>query len=229
MSTTDVSLTDLLIDAFESAQDAAHGPLIGKVDAYNPATFRADVTPILKLYVADEAIAAPKLQQIPVTWQGGTTYSITWPLKPGDFVVLEPLGADHSGYLASGVVGQAPPSRRRLSLSDIVARPIPPWSMAAPPTADQYAADGFVLFGPKVYLGGSSAADFAALASKVLSELQAIRTWANSHIHVPGTFTTPSGPVTGFSGVVNPGPVPPSNAMPAPGSVASARVAIKDP
>jgi phage gp45-like len=44
-----------------------------------------------------------------------------------------------------------------------------------------------------VYLGDKDATDFVALASKVMSELATIRTWANSHIHTsaaPGSPTS---------------------------------------
>jgi hypothetical protein len=227
--TTDVSLTKLLGEAFQAALEDYHGPIIGKVETYDRVTARADVTPLIQRYVDDVAEDFPKLQRVPVQWPGGATYRIHWPITAGDYVELTPLGFDHSNWLASGIEGRLPPTRRRFSLSDLIAKPIPPWSMAAPPPADSHAADGFVFFGPKFYFGGASAGDFAALASKVLTELQAIRTWANSHIHTPGTFVAGPNPVTGLSGAVPPDPSPPGTAMPAPSSVASARLAIKDP
>jgi len=76
-----------------------------------------------------------------------------------------------------------------------------------------YVGKGGPSFAPVTIDFGDSPTDFMALASKVLSELQAIRTWANGHTH---SGVTAGG---GTSGIATP--------MGAPSSVASTLVRSK--
>lgn len=62
-----------------------------------------------------------------------------------------------------------------------------------------------------IHLGGSS--HDVALADKVLTELNKLKTAFDAHTHGPGTLTSPSGPVTGLSGAG-----PSSAALSSPGS-----------
>jgi hypothetical protein len=62
---------------------------------------------------------------------------------------------------------------------------------------------------------GANASDFVALAAKVLTELQDIKSWADTHTH-----TTTATVSTGSVGVVSTPTVP----MPAPNSVAATLV-----
>lgn len=72
----------------------------------------------------------------------------------------------------------------------------------------------------------NDATEFAAMANKVLTELQAVKTAFDNHVHDAGTYTNGGGPVTLLSGVPSsaPGTALP---MPAPGSVANTTLKIK--
>ncbi|MHC4619891.1 MAG: hypothetical protein ACYTEQ_19265 [Planctomycetota bacterium] len=79
--------------------------------------------------------------------------------------------------------------------------------------------------GEHVLLGDSTAAQFVALANLVLTELQAVKTWADAHVHTisvpcsvdPGTHL---GTAAGTSAV-------PTVAMTAPSSVAASKTKAK--
>jgi hypothetical protein len=184
------TLGALLDIASTSAVNRTHGPIPGKVISYDAGTKRATVQPVIG--VATEApgvyAPAPITQGVLVAWG-----EIEWPLLPGAWVMLIPQDADISVWGTSGATGQAPPTPRTCSHSDWIALP---WCPSPIPVV---------------------LTDFVALASKVLTELQAIKTWADGHTHPPGTFANPGGAVVGVSAA-------PTAPMTAPGSVASTKV-----
>lgn len=158
MSDVTEHLRGLLEDAMQAHWDRFHGPMLGAVEVYDSATQRADVSPLVPIYVEGQLVNPPILRQVPVAWPGaGTTYAIHWPLVKGNWVELWPHGVDISGVLASGTAGQPPPTRRRFSLSDAVAVPIPPRGAVAPIPAAGIAADGMVIMVPLLYLGDATA------------------------------------------------------------------------
>lgn len=184
------TLGQLLDLAGVTAVNLTHGPIPARVIAYNAATKRADVQPVIGVPTAVPGVYAPApiTQGVPVAWG-----EIEWPLVPGAWVMLVPQDADISAWVTSGTTGQAPPTKRTCSQSDWIAMP---WCPSPVPTV---------------------ITDFVALASKVLTELQAIKTYIDAHTHLPGTFANGGGAVTGVSGA-------PTSPMSAPGSVASTKV-----
>jgi len=159
------NLTQLFLQAFERLLEDVNGPMVGLVKQYEATPHPwVNVQPLIQLDFDGEPTEASQLQKVPVSWPGDATYRITWPLTANaSYVKLLPLGGDHSAWLASGVEGQAAPSARRFDLSDIVAEPIPPWSRAHPVPANSVAADGMVVFAPKIYLGGADASKAVGL------------------------------------------------------------------
>jgi hypothetical protein len=212
---TDVSLTDLLEQVMERALQSMTGPMIGKVDTYDAAAGRVSITPLIPLSVDDEIVPAPKLPSVPVLWPRSGTHAVTFPLAAGALMELVPLGHDHSRWMVAGTEGQQPTDDRRFSLSDLVALPLAPSPLSAPPDPTSYDSAWGVLFG-QWKAGDSTASDFVALATKVLTELQSIKTAYDLHTHS-----------------YNPGPAPailttvPSNRLPAPGSVACTKLQAK--
>jgi hypothetical protein len=199
--TQDVDFRELL-DAFAEAWfQQYHAPVVGRVESYDKATQTADVAPMLLLRVEGQDVtSSPVLRSIPVAFPGGAFTSYTWPLVNGDPVELIPHDADFGAYFSSGSVKQLPQSKRRFSLSDCVCIPVAPRSQASPLPATAVADDGGVLAGLH-YLGGSDATDFVAMAAKVLSELEKIKTALSGHVHDGGTYTNGGGAVTGTSGL----------------------------
>ncbi len=206
-STEDVDLVALLDHHAEAWYQQFHAPIVGEIQTYDKATQSADVRPIVLMYVEGEPLTTvPVLRAVPVAFPGGALTSYTWPLAAGDKVELVPQDADIGAYVASGSVNQLPQSRRRFSLSDAVAFPMYTRSRASPLPATAVADDGAVLAGLH-YVGSSAATDFAAMAQKVLNELQQIKTDYDGHTHTApaggGLTTTPTNPMTAPSSVAS--------------------------
>jgi len=153
----EVSLTELLESVIAVALQSMAGPVVGMVESYDAATNRADVQPSVPLLVDGEILPAPKIK-VPVAWYGTSANSYKVPIV-GKAVQLAPEGHDHTGWFTSGAAGVPPTSERRFSLSDLVAYPLAPSPMAAPPDPTSYSAAAAVLFG--THLVGSSAASKA--------------------------------------------------------------------
>ena len=205
------TLEDLLEAAYEAQTVDRRSAIHAEVRAYTAATQVCDCQPLLRLVsAADGTLTSPPvLRSVPVAWPGAGSYADTWPLAAGDIVQLLPQESDLSAWWASKTRPD-PATPERGTIHTVVAVPmaIRPTS-AALPVGLAYAADGRVVFAPKVYLASAGATDFVALASKVLTELQAIKTWADAHVH-----NDPSSGVTGA----------PTVPCPAPSSVAAAKV-----
>ncbi len=211
---TDVSLTALLEDALILAVQAMAGQAIGKIDTYDSAADRVSITPMVPLLVAGEMVPAKKQPSVAVAWPQLGGMSLKFPLLPGAFMRLSVLGHDHSGWMVSGTEGVVPVFDRRFSLSDLVAVPSAPSPLSSPPDPTAYDAAWGVLFG-QLKVGSSAATDFAALASKVLTELNTLQTWANSHTHIIGLVQPGVGSITSATGLPAAG---------APGSVACTKL-----
>jgi hypothetical protein len=191
------------------------------VTAWHQAGQTVDAQPVVQLYSDGALIQAPVLRHVPVAFPGSILGGLTYPVKEGGFCELVPQEADCSTWFSSGSFGLPPPSERRLSLSDVVAWPLAPRPANGPLPSTAIAANGPVLWGSAVYLGGSDATDFVALAAKVLTELNAMAGTFNAHYHNDPATGVTSGPMT----VVPPDP--PGAAVMTPASVASAVVASK--
>ncbi len=197
---TDVSLTELLEDVLVLTLQAMAGPVIGKVDVYDSAQNRVSITPLVPLLVAGEVVASPKLPAVPVAWPSLGSMSLKFPLLPGAFMELHPLGHDHSAWLSDGAEKLPPTNERRFSLSDLVAVPLTPSPLATPPDPTSYDAAWGVLFGQ--YKVGSSAAALAV----GLDQDPAMRTVAP-----PDSMTAWMTLVEGVCNVVTPGTFTPAN------------------
>ena len=159
---TDVSLTELLEQLLTLTLQAQAGPVYGKVDLYDSAKNRVSITPLVPLLVAGEIVASPKLPEVPVAWPTLGAMSLKFPLLPGAFMQLTPLGHDHSNWLVSASEGVPPTTERRFSLSDLVAVPVTPSPLSTPPGPTSYDAAWAVLFG-QLKVGSSAAAKDVAL------------------------------------------------------------------
>jgi hypothetical protein len=207
---TEVPLTDLLEQTIAVALKRMAGPVYGTVDTYDAATERCSVKPLVPLLVNGELLEAPKLPSVPVEWpSNGGSHSYKLPLIKGSKVRLAPLGHDHTEWFTTATPDLKPPSERRFSLADLVASPLVPSPLASSPDPLSYDAANTwaVLFGKHIV--GDNTGTLVALANKVLTELQAIKTAYDGHTHayLPGPGgSTPT--------------APPLNPMPTPGSVA---------
>lgn len=172
----------------------------GTVLSYNAAARTCSVQPGAHKLVAgdfDEDVDLveeyPVLQEVPVCWLVGRGIQVKASLLPGDSVLLICLDRDASPWRRTGAPS-APEDGRLHDWSSAVAIPglVPDVSPFPEPS------------------------DAAALASRVLSELQALRTALNTFI------TLYNGHTHAVSGAVASAPTTPGVAAVAPTSVASA-------
>ncbi len=204
---TTVELSELLEQTMVKAMQGMSGRVYGLVDTYDATAGRVSITPLVPVVVDAVVKPFPKLPSVPVEWPGSTTHSYKFPIAAGSIMVLQPLGHDHSKWLTQGAVGVPPVDERRFSLADLVAVALSPSPVSSPPNPLSYDAAEAVLFGAHK-VGDNTASDFVALASLVLAELQAIKTWANAHTHsyLPGPGA-PTNTATGLPAMANPSSV----------------------
>lgn len=150
------------------------------------------------------------LQGIPVEYPGGAQGGITWPIQPGDTGMLSVCDRSIERWKEAGAP-KDPILAATHALEFSVFRPGLRSAINAIAAVDMTAT---VVDGTALVKVGAGAADFVALAAKVLAELTAIKTAFDLHTHpVPGV-TTGVGATT--SSV-------PSNPLPTPGSVAATK------
>jgi hypothetical protein len=187
-------LRNWLSDSMRAYFETHRQPLPARVISWDDTTQRADVQPVIQLYIEGALVEAPVLRSVPVAFPGSAMGGLTYPLIPQSYVELVPQEADLSTWFSAGSLNLPPPTSRRLDLSDVIAWPLDPRPMTAPLGKTCLAPDGPVVWGQVVYLGGSDASDFAALASKVLSALQDLYLELAGHGH-----PTPAGPTSGYT------------------------------
>jgi hypothetical protein len=167
-------------------------PLPAKVLAYDRVKQTADCQVLVKVPSDNELTDPPPVHGAQVLWLSGGTWSIVGDLVPGDPGWLVPPGADTSRWARFGTERSTEVTPDAKSLGDAFFIPGSRPASAPLPTA-AYKAAALVLRGT-LYLGDSTATDFVALASLVLTELQSIVDQFNLHTHPTpaGASNTPS-------------------------------------
>lgn len=191
----------------------------GRVQSYNAAKQTADIKPTLKRavptpdgdYILEEL---PVIPSVKVIHPGGTDWALHIPIATGDTVQLIINQWDHSEWSRTGeVVG--PADKRDFSLAHAVALPglrldSKPITGASATNTTLHHSSGFAItVTPTTFeVGGNG--DAAALASKVLTELQALVSTFNSHVH-PYVDTLPVGTAASVTSPVVSGASPPAS------------------
>lgn len=141
------SLADLIEAAFRSRMAEIPHALPGVVVSYDPATQSATVRPCVRFKRVlesgeEEAYQPPAIGGVPVGFYNGgnTTYSITFPIEPGDLILIVFLDRSIEEYLdaasATAAADVTPSDNRRFSLQDCYAIPIGRPFKAAIPSGD---------------------------------------------------------------------------------------------
>lgn len=214
MSTQEQPRSPSLFDVLVAHRDAIMGELHvatpGRIEAYDPAKQLADVQPLLKrrvVYDSGEegpAETLPVVPGVPVLFSRGSSFFQSFPLKRGDHVLLVFLDSSTDRFLS----GQArtvldPGDFRMHDMSDAVAL-AGLWPNVG--ALKQVHADNMVMGkddgGAQIHitpdgkveikLGGSSAANSAALAEKLEALWGQLKNAYDAHTHATGTG--PSGP-----------------------------------
>ena len=138
----------------------------------------------------------PDLHNLPVGFPGGDAWGMTWPLTAGDTGRVVVLDRSIDEWKASGAATTEPQDPRRHDLTDAVFAPdiAPP---GAPRASDSVDASAMVIRGAEIKMGSASASDFVALSSLVESEIAALWTAMNTHVH---SGVTSGAAITAVSG-----------------------------
>lgn len=128
MATNEPTLEDVLLEVLDSRLDAVHTALPGRVEKYNALTQTADVALQIKHVGQDEdgrlvLSSYPVLPNVPLAWPGGGGFFASFPLAPGDFVLIVFCESAIDQWRAKGTE-TAPGDVRRHSLTGAVAIPV---------------------------------------------------------------------------------------------------------
>lgn len=215
------SLAKVIEDTIDAKLLDLHTCMPAKVVKVDVTKAQCDVQPLFKRKYGDgEIVKLPVITNVPISFYRAGKCFISLPVHVGDLVELRFAERSLDVWLSKG--GEIEPiDYRKFDLSDAVAYPglypftDPPVGATAndliikndttvitvKPSGEVevQASSAIKLLSNLIELSGNS--DAIALASKVMTELQKIQTWAASHTHVysagptPGAITAPAAPV----------------------------------
>lgn len=186
---------DNLLAGVRGQMAKIHTLIPGIVDSYDEETQTATVRPAVKFAFrkADgglERYSPGSIPNVPVAFPGSGDFSITWPLEPGESVLLGFCERSIDEWKTVAGEAHEPADARRFDLSDAIAIPCLR-SPATPIPAEGLDAAAMVVRATELRLGSASASDYVALASLVESELGAL--WTALHTHLHGGITPGGG------------------------------------
>lgn len=187
------SLAQLLKHAIETRLLDMHTAMIAKVENYDAAKQLVDVAPVLKRsietidgeFVSEQL---PMLCDVPVLFPRAGGFFISFPLQRGDFVQLLFNETDIEAWLddREPTISHG----QRFTLQGAIAIPgIFPQAKALVDAHNSNLVLGkerglqIHIDDQKIRLGSADASEALALATKVKSELEKIRTTFNAHAH----------------------------------------------
>lgn len=222
------NLYEVIKAGVDSALDDLHTAMPAVVESYDASTQLAEVVPaIMRRFFkpdgTEDKRTFPKISNVPVCFPRAGDHFISFPIKQGDYVLLVFSERSIDQWLEKGDK-QDPVITTKHDLSDAIAIAgvYPKTKKLANAHADHIVIGHDGPASPRAYfksgeiaLGAENPSEFVALAQKVLTELQSIRTWGVAHTHVvPGVLT---GPASVTSNVALP-------VLSAPNSVAAQKV-----
>lgn len=188
---------ELIRAAIEAAIAELRVSLPGVVESVDIEKQTADVRPlILNKFVNDAGGATPEelpvLPTVPIAWPRAGGFFIHMPIRPGDTGLLVFTDYPIDQWRAKGgSIPVDPLDLRTHSLTSPVFYPGLHDSknpVGAVNSTDMIMGqDGGSVMHVKpngeIHIGSENAADFVALAQRVLDELDSIKTWADAHTH----------------------------------------------
>lgn len=167
-----------------------HVSMPGRVESYDYATGKARIQPLIKRRALDENEAEiqellPIIVGVPIMFPGLGETRLVFPVNRGDLVMLLFSHASLSRWLARGGI-QDDTGEIGSTLDDAIAFP-GLYSFAVPPEAHTSAA---VLQAERILLGSNTANDPVARRS----DLDALVTAFNAHVHATAAIGSPSPP-----------------------------------
>jgi hypothetical protein len=191
----------MLNAALEAGIAKIQTSLPGIIVSYDEGTRTAVVQPA----VYEGEAPFPVLEDVPVLFTGGAGIAIIHSLVPGDEVEITFSKLDPSRFQSTGVVSQANNVRRAglyatcrpAALSDL--KLVIAQAPTGPGTLSMGSVTGLnniVIDLTNIKLGGATASDFVALASKVDANAAAAAVWMAAHTHLLGPSVVPGAPTT---------------------------------
>lgn len=240
------TLADVLRGSMTSMLCRTHTALPAEVLAYDNTTQTVDVRPVIRQAELDpnnnlNISELPDILQVPVVFPRVKGFFLSFPITPGDTVLLVICESDIDRWQERGTADglNDPEDVRRHDLSDAVAIP----GLFAEPDALQNvdpADEGMMLGsdaanGARIYiadgiieLGQKGSADRVSLDSAVQAELTALRNTVDSLVTAYNSHVHPYVDTGGAPGAVT-GPTPSAGTNPAAvGTTASTLVTIKE-
>jgi hypothetical protein len=198
------STVELISDAIGARLEDVHVALPGKVTAYDAARQLVDVQPQVKRVVYNEdgektLETLPVIPAVPLGFPRGGGYMVTFPVAPGDFVLLVMCDRSIDAFMQSGNVAD-PGDERLHGLQNAVAYPgVYPAGHAL---SDAHASNMVVgkTGGNQIHItsAGVLVGNVAASHPMLLGDVT--ETWLQTHTHPTGTGPSgpPSQPTTGI-------------------------------
>lgn len=192
----DIDLAELIERAQRSDRLDHYGPMIGRVETYDPTSRRADVRPMVRRYVpaADGSIVVESLPVVPavpvIHFLSGTVRQ-TAPIATGTFGLLIVLYGDVSGFMSTGTESD-PADLRVHHLASCVFLPgLLPDTSALPQSADP----AYVVEASQIKIGAGAT---SPIAKSIQTDANFATLAAAINTILPGTVTVPM-PLTGAS------------------------------
>ncbi|HEV7717113.1 MAG TPA: Gp138 family membrane-puncturing spike protein [Steroidobacteraceae bacterium] len=178
---TQVSQAEVIFAALDARMTDVHTVMVGRVVAVNLAARKVDVQPVMQRVLQTEegdlvTEALPALPQVPLGALRAGSARIDMPVQPGHWVVVFFFEDNIGKWLAAGGVGVSPGDVERHGLTGAVAVPLL-WPDNAQPAQALDPANIVITAGAgEVHIGESAGQDYVALAAKVATELDRIKT-----------------------------------------------------
>lgn len=192
--------------AFDYMKQGLYTMLPGAIQSYDPTTQKATIKPLIKRALptndgGELLEALPVLTDVPVRFPRGGGAFMTFPVKQGDFGILEFCMYSLDAYIAGDGTDTDPGDFRTHDISDAIFHlGVGPDSKAIQNVDPDNVVVGFeggveiAINKDKMFLGSRTASDALALASKVDARCSAIESNLQTHVHP--TALGPSGPET---------------------------------
>ncbi len=208
MSEREPTLEEIMKLAMHYREFEVHCALPGRIKSYDASKQLADVevciNPTLRCDGGDEVVVLGTITNVPIEFPSGGGYFISFPLQEGDPVKLTFHDRSLDDWMSKGgVVTES--DLRMHHLSDASAYP----GLRAQPQKLSSASSSKLVIGKdgdpsmQITIDGSTiklsdnAANFVALANKVLTELQGITNAFNGHTHAFGGIACSTGVISG--------------------------------
>jgi hypothetical protein len=172
-------LDDLLDLTAAQLCERIAGPVPARVTAYDMATQRASVQPLVMVPRNGVLQKLPTYQQVPVLWPSGVGWAIHGPMAPGDLVWLMVAGGDIGHWQASGAENSPAATLRTHDYSDVVALP-GGRPLSAPLSSEALDAYCLVLSCGHVKIGDSTASKPVVLNGDTVAISGALATWMSN-------------------------------------------------